>query len=72
MADKTYTTIQGDTWDAIAFRVFGDEYLMHHLIDANPQYREIVVFPAGVRLVVPEVPEEETVELPPWKVDEGE
>lgn len=36
----TYTTKQGDMWDMIAYEVYGDEYKMHYLMDANKKYVE--------------------------------
>jgi len=64
----SYRTSQGDMWDSISHRVFGDERLMHLLIDANPQYRELAVFPANCELTIPEVSREERVTFPPWRV----
>lgn len=64
---EPYTTIQGDKWDGIAFKVYGDEMQMHVLIEANPDKRKIVIFPAGVVLVVPAVDTDAgRVSLPPW------
>ena len=66
---RSYQTILGDTWDMIAFKAYeglGGEKLTSLLIDANPQYRETVIFKAGVVLDVPEayIPASKT--LPPW------
>ncbi|WP_409176664.1 tail protein X [Brevibacillus fortis] len=71
MQTRTYTTIQGDMWDTIAYRVFGNEYLMTELIDANPSHRNIVLFPAGVVLTIPEIADPEPDNLPPWKRGES-
>lgn len=62
-----YRTIQGDTWDAIAYAVYGREYLMPLLLNANPDYARIVVFGAGVVLNAPDAPEDMVSGLPPWK-----
>ena len=62
-----YTTIQGDTWDGIAYKTLGSEYHMTNLIEANPDHRETVIFPAGVVLVIPEITTPTTQNLPPWK-----
>lgn len=68
-----YKTIQGDTWDIIAKRVYGNELNLDVLIQANADYREVVIFSAGVVLDVPEI--EKTVAsdfgLPPWKQGRG-
>jgi phage tail protein X len=65
---KTYVTKQGDMWDKIAYTELGSEYFMTDLIDANPEHRETVIFPANVELVIPEVKTAQTPDtLPPWK-----
>lgn len=64
---KTYTTTQGDAWDSIAFKLYGDEKQMTALIDANPVHRETVIFSAGIDLVVPTVKQLASSKLPPWK-----
>lgn len=66
----TIKTIQGDTWDLIAKRQYGNELFMDALIKANVQHRDKVIFPAGVVLQVPEIDTtsaEFEQNLPPWK-----
>lgn len=53
-AATTYTTRQGDMWDMISLKVWGDEHLMHLLLDANRAWMHVGVFDAGVVLTVPE------------------
>lgn len=50
---KTYTTISGDTWDLIAYKVYGYEHFCDKLMDANREYLDIMVFPDGVTLTIP-------------------
>ncbi len=64
---KTYTTIQGDMWDSIALKVYRSENCMSFLLEANQQYRDIAVFPAGVVLTCPELAPEQSQILPPWR-----
>ncbi len=64
---KTYTTKQGDTWDAIAYRKLGSTYYKDRLMSANLEHREILLFPAGIKLRLPEIPEKPNNSLPPWK-----
>lgn len=64
---KTYTTIQGDMWDSIAHKQLGDVAHTGKLISANRQYREYYIFPAGITLVLPEIPSQVSDTLPPWK-----
>ena len=65
---EKYRTMQGDTWDVIAKKLWGNEKLFVKLMEANPEHREIMFFPEGIELAVPEM---ETVSapevLPPWK-----
>jgi len=65
-----YTTTQGDTWDLISYKVYdGDDGQQDILIDANFAERNRVIFPAGVTLVIPEMPSTATAtgSLPPWR-----
>lgn len=66
---RSYRTIQGDTWDLIAFRMYpdiGGERLLHELIGANPNWTDTVIFPAGAVLNVPEIEIPKSNTLPPW------
>lgn len=63
----TYTTIQGDTWDMVAFKTLGNELLTPLLIAANPDQAKTVIFSAGAVLTIPAAPAELPSDLPPWK-----
>ncbi len=52
---QTYTTISGDTWDMIAYKVYRREMWADKLMEANPAYVDYMIFPAGIVLNVPEV-----------------
>lgn len=65
---KTYTTVQGDMWDSIAYTQLGSVNHTDKLMNANLKYREYYTFPAGIVLVLPDVAEESIGDmLPPWK-----
>lgn len=64
---RTYTTVQGDMWDAIAYTQLGSTNLKDKLMAANLQYRNYFTFPAGIVLVLPDIPKEISGSLPPWK-----
>lgn len=66
-AVKTYTTVQGDMWDSIAYKQLGSVYNTDKLMNANLQYREYYIFPAGITLVLPEIKKLISSSLPPWK-----
>ena len=62
-----YTTKAGEQWDEIALDVYGDEAHADVLMQANPGELGTYQFPAGVVLNTPELEEEQTTELPPWR-----
>ncbi len=64
---KTYTTIQGDMWDSIAYSQLGDVAYTDQLMNLNQQYREYYTFPAGIVLHLPDAAESPADTLPPWK-----
>ncbi len=67
---KTYTTIQGDMWDSIAYRQLGSVAYTDLLMRQNLQYHDVYLFPAGIVLELPEVDtatDSEGNTLPPWK-----
>ncbi|MCG8639142.1 MAG: tail protein X [Desulfobacterales bacterium] len=64
---KQYTTHQGDTFDIIARRIWGNEKLMHRLIEANPAHQDTVFFNANKVLDVPDIHPVSTEPVPPWK-----
>lgn len=69
MARVTSTTTEaGDTWDALALRLLGDERYFNELVLANPSYAYLVRLPAGIVLTVPSVPDDDeaAANLPPW------
>lgn len=65
---KTYTTVQGDMWDSIAYTQLGSVNHTDKLMNANLKYREYYTFPAGIVLTLPDVTESTVSDsLPPWK-----
>ena len=65
---KTYTTVQGDMWDLIAYKELGDTKHTGALLIANLALCDFYTFPAGIVLTLPDV-ERSTVPdtAPPWK-----
>lgn len=64
---KKYTTVEGDTWDLIAYRQLGSERYTSLLMEANTAHIHTVVFSAGVVLTIPEITAPLPESLPPWK-----
>ena len=65
-----YRTVQGDTWDLIALRMYpkiGGEKLMDVLLENNPEHMNTVIFSANVILNIPDVDVPVISSLPAWK-----
>lgn len=64
-----YTTQDGDRWDLIALRSYGDPYGYEPIIVANPHVPIRATLPGGIRLVIPvrETPVLSDPAVPPWK-----
>ena len=41
---KPYRTKANDTFDMIAYRLYNDEAVASYLIEANPQYADVIQF----------------------------
>lgn len=69
-AYKEYNTREGDTFDALALEMYGEETLAHYIIEFNPDYADVLIFDANVALRLPIVEDVETPDtLPPWRRD---
>lgn len=63
----TYTTRQGDTWDLIAWLIYGDEGYAQAMMRLNSQYIDTLTFDGGVELELPPYVADTPKGLPPWK-----
>lgn len=66
-----YVAKQGDRWDTIAFKAYGDATLVNGIIEANPTIVISPILEASTRVIVP-ILEQGDVQidselLPPWK-----
>lgn len=67
---NTYTTSQGDTWDAIAYNVYGAENQMGYLMQNNPRYVDYTIFPSGIVLNTPALKDEANIDVPDWRMQD--
>ena len=66
--DMEYTTVQGDTFDLIAYKCYGDPDLIAPIIRANSKHTETAVFDFGEVLTIPDIEKtDESIYLPPWR-----
>jgi len=67
---KTYTTKQGDAWDAIAYQVYGDCKYTGWLMQNNFPLLDTFVFDAGAVLQTPAPTEDDdTNDTPIWRTE---
>lgn len=64
---ETYTTTQGDMWDSISYKVYGDEKYMGFLMQNNLELLDIFIFGAGTVISVPELEKEKESDMPSWR-----
>lgn len=65
-----YITEENDTFDLIAYKQYGEEFLADRIIKANLRYADTVLFEGGVVLKIPVLTENEVDEsLPPWRTE---
>lgn len=62
------TAIQGETFDSLSYRIYGEEHMSHYIRQYNEQYSDIVMFNGGEELTIPILSETESKEsLAPWR-----
>lgn len=62
-----HITTDGERWDQIAYRYYGDPFGYARIIMANPHIAVTPVLDAGQRLAIPVIDTEQTTqELAPW------
>lgn len=63
----THVTTEGERWDQLAWRYYGDAYRYWPIVEANPHVPLTGALSAGLTLAIPLL---ETVplteDLPPW------
>lgn len=69
MQFTAYKTVQGDRWDTISYKAYGNVEHIHDLIEANPGIPIDTVLSPGITLKVPilELATVTSEKLPPWK-----
>ena len=62
-----YVTSQGERWTDIALAFWGNSQMTAPLVEANLEYADFLVFPAGIELRIPILDTSPPSSLPPWK-----
>ncbi|WP_313579557.1 tail protein X [Lacrimispora sp.] len=64
---ETYNTVQGDTWDTIAKKVYGAEKHLDYLMKNNFNLLDHFIFPAGIVVNTPSLPDRKAKGIPEWR-----
>ena len=64
---RKYVTIQGDTWDSVAYIALGSTEYTDQLMNANLQYHNVFIFSAGVTLTLPDISNTTQSQSVPWR-----
>ena len=64
-----YVTREGDRWDLVAYRMYGDAYAYEPIIVANPDVPIRPTIASGLRLLIPlrDLALVDASSVPPWK-----
>jgi len=66
-----YITKEGERWDTVASKAYGDATNINGIIEANPSASILPILPIGTRLKIPVIEQGEVQLdsdlLPPWK-----
>lgn len=64
---ENYKTVQGDTWDMISKKVYGAEKHLDHLMRNNFDLLDYFIFPAGILVKTPSLPDRGNAGMPEWR-----
>lgn len=71
MGGIIYKTKQGDMWDYIAWKVYGDEAYVNVLYNTNPHYLKVFIFEDGCEITCPEISaNNDSTDAPEWRDNE--
>lgn len=68
-----HITLEGERWDTLAWRYYGNPFAYSRIIEANPAVDISTRLPSGMVLLIPIIPADEAMtvlaneDLPPWK-----
>ncbi|OHX10253.1 hypothetical protein BI347_20870 [Chromobacterium sphagni] len=63
----THVTTQGERWDQLASRYYGDPLAYERIITANPHIPLVTTLPSGLVLSIPVIEQADLAEeLPLW------
>ncbi|KJZ61717.1 tail protein X [Pseudomonas fluorescens] len=63
----THVTTEGERWDQLAWRYYGDAHRYLPIVQANPQVPITAILPSGLTLAIPILePVTSAQDLPPW------
>ena len=70
MKYREYITNDGDRWDLISYKLYGNALCYEVIVNANPDVKIVPVLSGGIKLRIPNIEIENILsedDLPPWK-----
>lgn len=64
---KEYTTIVGDTWDSISYKLYKTSLAYKSLFELNPDYINTIVFNAGIKIKYKTLNIKADLDIAPWR-----
>lgn len=62
-----HLTTEGERWDQLAWRYYGDAHRYRPIVEANPHVPLAAALPPGLTLAIPVLePATASEDLPPW------
>lgn len=62
-----HITTEGERWDLLAYRYYGNALLYERIVAANPHVPLTPTLPSGLTLSIPLIEQQDLSEdLPPW------
>jgi nucleoid-associated protein YgaU len=63
----THVTTDGERWDQLAHRYYGDPFQYERIVAANPHAPLSATLPGGLMISVPVIEGQDlSLDLPPW------
>lgn len=64
---RIYTAVNGDTWDSISYKIYGDEFVFEQVLAANPDLQDYIAFDGGEKVNLPTyIYEKDNIISAPW------
>lgn len=64
---KIYTTVLGNTWDSISYKLYKNSEFQDRLIALNLKYVDVALFMANEKIVYEDIEQVDYITTAPWR-----